>query len=201
MVIRSDKTKELYQMKKEPRTIDVPELQFIMVDGVGDPNGPMFQKAIEAIYGLSYTIKFDLKKAGVGPEYSVYPLEGLWWLSTGPKFDIGKKEDWVWTLMVAQPDHITEGQFITAKENVRKKKPDVPVDGCRWERFKEGLCAQILHIGPYASEPETMIRLDQYLEKNGYRRCGKHHEIYMSDPRRCRPENLKTLLRHPIRHV
>lgn len=190
--------KELYQLKKEPRIIDVPELQFIMVDGAGDPSGPMFQQAVEALYGISFTLKFDLKKAGIGPEYSVHPLEGLWWLRTGPEFDMGNKEDWVWTLMIVQPDHITEGQFIQAKEKMKSKKPEALVEECRWERFKEGPCAQILHVGSYASEPETMVRLDHFINEKGYRRCGKHHEIYMSDPRRCKPENLKTLLRRSI---
>lgn len=191
--------KELYGAKKKPQLLDVPSLNFVMIDGTGDPNhNERFQAAINILYGLSYTIKFDLKKAKVGPEYTVMPLEGLWWLKGGREFEMGERDEWIWTLMIAQPEHIMEEYYLAAKEKVIRKDPSLPVQESRFETFTEGRCAQILHIGSYATEPESIKIMHDFMTKEGLRQCGKHHEIYMSDPRRTSPEKLRTIIRHPV---
>lgn len=191
--------KELYGAKAKPQLVDVPSINFLMVDGEGDPNGSKsFEDALQLLYGLSYTIKFDLKKAKVGPEYSVMPLEGLWWAKAGPKFEIGERGDWIWTLMIAQPEHVTQEHVDAAKVKLRKKDPSAQVEMCRFEPFQEGKCVQMLHVGPYATEPETVKVMKAFMEEKGLQHRGKHHEIYMSDPRRTEQSKLKTILRHPV---
>jgi len=191
--------KELYGAKAKPQLVDVPKINFLMVDGEGDPdNNKSFEDALQLLYGLSYTIKFDLKKAKVGPEYTIMPLEGLWWAKKGPKFEIGTRGDWVWTLMIAQPDHVAQEHVDVAKGKLHKKDPSANVEICRFESFHEGKCVQMLHVGPYATEPETVKVMKAFMDENGLRQRGKHHEIYMSDPRRADPSKLKTILRHPV---
>jgi len=128
-------------------------------------------------------------------------LEGLWWSASG-KFDVENKGDWKWTMMIMQPDHITEGMFEQAREDFRQKKGDSQaLSQTRFEAFHEGFSVQIMHIGPYSEEPETIEKMHAFAEENGYALRGKHHEIYIGDPRRAKPENLKTVLRHPVENT
>jgi hypothetical protein len=196
--------KHLYQPSaKEVEVVDVPALQFVMADGAIEPNlapgtSPTFQQATEALYGISYTLKFMSKLDKVNPiDYTVMGLEALWWVEDG-KFDITQPDNWHWTAMILQPEHITPVMFTKGLEQLRRKKPNPALDKLRLETFQEGLCVQIMHIGPYAAEPATVARLETYATQNGYTFHRKHHEIYLGDPRRSAPEKLKTVLRHPI---
>jgi hypothetical protein len=188
--------KELYgASSKEPSLIEVPELQFLMVDGTGDPNQPgQFQDAIQALYSLSYGAKFMLKKEGV--EFRVSPLEGLWGSAGG--LNPNKKATWRWTAMIMQPAAVTPAVLEKVRADAMRKKPLPALSKVRLEAFREGLSAQIMHVGPYSAEAPTIVRLHEFIEKQGYRRAGKHHEIYLGDPRRSAPDRLKTLIRQPI---
>jgi len=189
---------------KKVEVVDVPLFQFAMVDGQIEPgrgpeDSPAFQEALEALYGISYTLKFASKLRKEDPlDYTVMALEGLWWVEGG-EFDITRPEGWRWMLMIMQPDHITPGMYEDALRQLRHKKGERPgFSRLRFEGFQEGLCVQIMHVGPYAEEPATIARMHAFAQENGYRLCGKHHEIYLGDPRRASPEKMKTVLRHPI---
>jgi hypothetical protein len=188
--------KELYgPSSKEPSLIDVPELQFFMVDGTGDPNQPgEFQDAIQALYSLSYSAKFMLKKEGI--EFKVSPLEGLWGSAGG--LDPNNKTAWRWTAMIMQPAAVTPSVLDKMRAEAMRKKPLPALPKVRLETFREGLSAQIMHVGPYSAEAPTIARLHEFIQKQGYRLTGKHHEIYLGDPRRSAPERLKTVIRQPI---
>jgi len=197
--------RQLYQPGGEPVLVDVPALPFIMVDGAGDPNNNKdFETAVELLYGLSYTIKMS-KKSGTQPEgyfdFVVPPLEGLWWVTDG-HFSLTERGNWLWTLMIRQPDFVTESVFHAARAALGKKKPALPSNRLRFEAYREGLCIQALHVGPYATEPETMLKIEDLMARlNLMSRLdsdGKHHEIYLSDPRKGDPAAMKTILRHPV---
>lgn len=196
--------KDFYMPKSKPSLIDVPAMNFIMIDGKGDPNGEEYQKAVSALYALTFTIKMS-KMNGNQPEgyfeYVVPPLEGLWWCSDG-KFDFDRRDNWLWTSMIRQPEFVAEDVFKWAVSECSKKKPDIDVSRARFESFSEGLCVQLMHIGPYADEPESMEKINSFIDENGLidevGNIRKHHEIYLSDPRRTTPEKLKTVLRHPV---
>lgn len=204
--------KYLYQPSaKKPVILQVPKLQFAMIDGAiekgGEPGtSPAFREAMMALYGLSYTLKFTSKLRKKNPiNYPVMALEGLWWVEDG-KFDITVKDNWFYTVIMLQPDHITQEMFEEARGQVRKKRGDNPaLSKARLQNFEEGLCVQMTHIGPYATEPSTIEIMRRLAADNGYRDRvgpnGKHHEIYMSDPRRVSPEKLKTVLRHPLEKI
>jgi len=184
---------------REAEIVRVPALKFAMVDGRGDPNGsPAFQDAVQALYGVSYTLKFSMKMAGVA-DWTVLPLEGLWWADGDAEFHLERKDDWCWTLLIAQPGFVKKKDVTAAIGHVARKKPSAALEQLRLERFAEGLSAQILHVGPYAEEAPTIARLEAFAHQNGYRFSGRHHEIYMSDPRRCAPDRLKTVIRHPVK--
>jgi hypothetical protein len=184
--------------------VDVPSFQFTMIDGAIEPSqspstSPSFQQAMEALYGISYTLKFASKKRSEDPiDYTVMALEGLWWVENG-QFDITQPGNWRWTAMIMQPDHISHEMFQDARVQLEKKKPNPALELLRLETFHEGPCVQILHIGPYAEEMATIAKMDAFAEAHGYIMHGKHHEIYIGDPRRAAPDKLKTVLRHPIR--
>ncbi len=192
--------KHLYNPSaREVSVVDVPPMNFLMVDGAGDPNVSLeYQQAMEALFSLSYTLKFTVKKSA-GVNYVVMPLEGLWWTDDPDQFSMTNKDAWKWTAMIMQPEHVTPGLFEEALAEVRQKKNLPALDKVRFETYHEGLSVQIMHIGPYDAEEPTIARLHRFIRDNGYEPNGKHHEIYLSDPRRTAPEKLKTVLRQPIR--
>jgi hypothetical protein len=192
--------KHLYSPKPgKPELVDVPKMQFAMVDGQGDPNTALeFQDAIGALYSTVYGLKFSRKKAGLEPDYTIGALEGLWWNITGEKYGIGKKEDWHWTVMIWLPDEITKAEFNNFINELKVKKPNPALDKIRLEFFEEGPCVQIMHIGPYDTESKSIKLMHDFALAQGYSQSGKHHEIYLSDPRRVAPEKNRTIVRHPV---
>jgi len=192
--------KPLYTASARPVLLDVPELSYLMIDGAGDPNGSQaFEEAMGALYGTAYTLKFTLKKGAENPlDFAVMPPEGLWWSEGMGAFRMGERADWLWTLMIALPDCITPDDFAAAVAAVRARKNPPGLGRLRLERLHEGLCAQIMHLGPYADEGPTIERLHAFIAEQGHTLRGKHHEIYFSDPRRCAPEKMKTILRQPV---
>lgn len=193
--------KHLYApSKKSFAMLEVPKMNFLMIDGKGNPNtASAFMEAIEALYSVSYTLKFMIKRAAGGIDYAVMPLEGLWWAEDMQAFINRNEDDWLWTLMIMQPEMISYDLVQQAFNTVQAKKNTPALAKIRFEAFKEGPCAQILYIGSYADEGPTIQAMHEYIEENGCERTGKHHEIYLSDPRRTAPEKLKTILRQPVR--
>jgi hypothetical protein len=194
--------RHLYQPPAtEIMTVDVPPLTYLMVDGEGDPNtSPAFTQAIEALYSLSYTLKFSLKRSPTPLDYGVMPLEGLWWADDPGEFHRKDKSSWKWTAMILQPDVIDSRQVETALDGVRKKRRNlVAIDRVRLETLAEGSAAQILYVGPFADEGPTIQRIHEFIHEAGKELCGKHHEIYLSDPRRTAPEKLRTIIRQPMK--
>jgi hypothetical protein len=183
---------------KEPALVEVPELQYLMIDGQGDPNSaPAYAAAVETLYALAYALKFMVKREQ-GVDYGVMPLEGLWWGQGIDWHDAGQRADWQWTMLIMQPEHVTAALFEQALAPTRKKKPGLALDRARLERYDEGRAAQILHIGPYAIEGPTVARLHAFIEQQGHALRGKHHEIYLGDPRKTAPEKLRTVIRQPV---
>lgn len=193
--------KELYSPSaKTVSEVTVPPMQFIKLDGAGDPN-PQLETVMGTLFALAYTLKFALKK-NVGVDYAVMPSEGLWWVDgdAAPSFDtLGDRTRWRWTLMVRQPDAVTAGMFAEAVESVRKKKNPANLDAVRFEPHEDGLAAQVLHLGPYSEEQPTIERLHAHIIESGRELHGLHHEIYLSDPTRTAPGKLKTIIRQPMR--
>ncbi|MCC6487850.1 MAG: GyrI-like domain-containing protein [Candidatus Hydrogenedentes bacterium] len=184
---------------KKVSLVDVPEQGFLMIDGHGNPNTePRFRDAVEALYGLSYTLKFEIKLSAPEQDYKVMPLEALWWMADGSPFDMNDKKQWCWTLLIGQPDVVTPARVERAREDLKKRRSSPLIDEVRYERWKEGLAAQVLHVGPYDAEGPTLDLLHAFIGEHGKRPRGKHHEIYLSDPRRCAPDKLKTILRNPV---
>jgi hypothetical protein len=178
--------------------VDVPNMNFLMVDGQGDPNkSPEFQQNTEALYTLAYTIKFALKPAGV--EFVVPPAEGLWWMEDMSEFSLASKDRWDWTLMMVQPEAVTLQLLDNARQQALRKKALPALEKVRLEAYREGLSVQIMYYGAYADEGPTIARMHDFIRDEGYVPNGKHHEIYMGDPRRTPPEKLKTIIRQPVR--
>lgn len=192
--------KHLYHASAKAITeVDVPLFRFLMIDGQGDPNtSPEYAAAIEALYSVAYTAKFMMKKAPQPLDYAVMPLEGLWWADDLSAFATGNRAEWKWTMMIMQPAFVPEGVIDAAISEVRAKKALSAIDRVRLEAFTEGRCAQVLHIGPYAAEGPTIERLHAYIGARAHR-TGRHHEIYLSDPRRSDPRKWRTILRQPMR--
>jgi hypothetical protein len=196
--------KPLYEGKVDAIVaVDVPPLTYLMVNGEGDPNtSKAFQDAVEALYSLSYTLKFTLKKSPRAIDYGVMPLEGLWWADDPQDFGWAghqaDKSKWKWTAMIAQPEFITKAQVDAAMEEVRKKKNPAALGKVRFETLTEGPSAQVLYVGPFADEGPTIQRMHDFIHAAGKELRGKHHEIYLSDPRRTAPDKLKTILRQPM---
>jgi hypothetical protein len=188
---------------KKVELVEVPNFKFAMVDGEIEPGAspgtsPAYQQALEALYGISYTLKFMSKRREENPiDYTVMALEGLWWVEDG-QFDITRPENWRWTAMMLQPDHITAEMYQEALKQLQEKKENPTISKLRFESFHEGQSMQIMHIGPYSEEPRTIEKMSAFARANGYGLRGKHHEIYLGDPRRTKPERLKTILRHPV---
>jgi len=190
--------KHLYNPSKEIALVDVPEMNFLMIDGAGDPNTSQdYKDAIEALYAVSYTLKFMVKKEKA-VDYVVMPLEGLWWTEPMSQFTMENKDMWQWTAMIMQPEYVTEELFNRAVEQVQIKKNLPSLSKIKFKSLYEGLSTQLMYIGPYSAEGPTIEKLHNFIEENGYELRGKHHEIYLSDPRRSAPEKLKTVIRQPV---
>ena len=183
---------------KKVEIVDVPQMNFLMIDGEGDPNtSKAFGDAIEALYPISYTLKF-MVKGKMCIDYGVLPLEALWWADDMSAFSTGNKDAWKWTVMVMQPEFIVASMVEQATEAVRGKKNPVSLPLVRFEPFKEGKAAQTLHVGPFSEEGPTIEKVHSFIENSGNRRAGKHHEIYLSDIRRAAPGKWKTIVRQPM---
>ncbi len=196
--------KHLYRPSAKAFTVvDVPPMQYLMADGHGDPNtAPAYQKAVEALYAVAYKLKF-MSKRQLGKDYVVPPLEGLWWAEDMDAFTVDRdKSAWDWTMMIMQPTWITPEMFAEALRQVEAAKGLPALPRLRLEAYHEGLSVQILHLGPYDDEGPVLQRMHaEFLPQSGYEMAGKHHEIYMSDPRKVAPEKLRTVLRQPVRRV
>ena len=192
--------KSLYKPSaKKVDIVEVPQMNFLMIDGEGDPNtSQSFQDAVDVLYPLSYTLKFMVKRGGMEIDYGVLPLEGLWWANDMSSFSVENKQNWKWTLMIMQPEFISKEMVDKATEEVRKKKNPVALPSVRFESFAEGKAAQIMHIGPFSEEGPAVEKVHSFIEENGSQRIGKHHEIYLSDIRRAAPEKWETIIRQPI---
>lgn len=192
--------KELYNPKASAFTlVKVPKLHYLMVDGHGDPNKVIeYQEAVEALFSVSYTLKFHSKNE-LGKDYVVPPLEGLWWSDDFDDFRSRRKNKWSWTMMIMVPDWLGKKEFKEAVSAVRSKKPAIKVERLRLESLNEGLSVQIMHIGSYDDETPTLLKLhDEWLPANGLKERLKHHEIYIGDPRKTPAAKLKTVLRQPV---
>ncbi len=194
------KLKHLYKPSaKKVDIVEVPQMNFLMVDGEGDPNtSQSFSDAIGALFPLAYTLKFMVKKGEMDIDYGVLPLETLWWADDMSAFTTGNKDAWKWTIMIMQPEFITQEMVKEATEEVERKKKPVSLPLVRFETFMESKSAQTLHIGPFSEEGPTIERVHLFIENSGSRRIGKHHEIYLSDIRRAAPEKWKTIVRQPM---
>lgn len=200
-----DLRKELKQLynppAKEVALVEVPDMAYLMVDGSGNPNTAQeYQDALNTLYNVSYTLKFLIKKE-LSIDYPVMALEGLWWTNNMLEFSMDNKDIWHWTSMIMQPECVTAELVARVCEELRQKKDLPALSKLRIERFHEGLSAQIMHIGPYAAEKPTIEKLHAYIKEHGYEFNGKHHEIYLSDPRRAAPEKMKTVVRQPVKRV
>jgi len=188
-----------YPSTLDVSVVDLPEMKFLMIDGQGDPNTSQeYQDAMETLFPVSYKTKFTSKQEK-SQDYVVMPLEGLWWVENMEEFSIADKSSWKWTVMIRQPDFINETLINKAIEELEKKKNLPSLSKLRFETFKEGKTVQIMHIGPYGeAEAPAVNKLHEYIESEGYQLRGKHHEIYISDMRRTKPEKLRTVIRQPF---
>ncbi|MHA1912847.1 MAG: GyrI-like domain-containing protein [Promethearchaeota archaeon] len=195
--------KELYQpSSKEVVVIEVPEMQFLMIDGMGSPGDSQeYLDALAALYPIAFKTKF-LSKAK-GKDYVVPPLEGLWWAEDMKDFTEGNRDKWKWTMMIMMPDWITQDMISESVALNKEKKPELSnlFAKLRLEKYEEGKAAQIMHIGPYSEEGPTVQRVHDFITKEGGSFDGhknKHHEIYLSDPRKANPATMKTVIRQPF---
>lgn len=189
-----------YPSTKEVSVVDLPELKFLMIDGQGDPNtSKEYQDAMETIFPVSYKTKFTSKKEK-SQDYVVMPLEGLWWADNMEEFSMDDRSSWKWIVMIRQPDFITQTIVNKAITELEKKKNLPALSKLRFESFHEGKAVQIMHIGPYGeAEAPAVGKLHDFIENEGFKLKGKHHEIYISDMRRTKPEKLKTVIRQPFK--
>lgn len=191
--------KHLYQASaREVVSVTVPPLRFLMMDGAGDPNTtPAYAEAVEALFSVSFTAKFMVKRGPLALDYKVMPLEGLWWADDPSAFTSNDRAKWKWTMMILQPDFVPAEVIDAARAEVKRKKALPAVERLRLETFHEGPCAQILHVGPFTAEGPTIQRVHDYITARGAL-AGKHHEIYLSDIRRAEPARWKTIIRQPM---
>jgi hypothetical protein len=191
---------DLYRASaREPVLVEVPEIAFLMIDGVGDPNTSHgYAQALEALYSVSYGTRSAVKRGPEGIDYKVPPLEGLWWSEDMEDFRRGRRDAWRWTMMIPQPPVVTALLIDQAVAEAGRKKDLPALTKLRFERFEEGLCAQVMHIGSYSDERPTIERLHAFIIQRDFIRRGKHHEIYLGDPRRAAPQRLRTIIRQPV---
>lgn len=194
------KLKHLYLPPKDKVVqVDVPTMNYFMIDGEGDPNtAQSYRDALEVLYPLSYTVKFMIKKGPRAIDYGVMPLEGLWWADDMSSFSVDDKSNWKWTLMIMQPSYIKKAMVDTAISEVKRKKNPVALSKVRFETFHEGKAAQIMHVGPFSEEGPTIEKVHNFIDECGQKRSGKHHEIYLSDIRKADPKKWKTVIRQPM---
>lgn len=193
--------KEFYSGRiSQPTTVIVPKMNFLMVDGHGDPNTSQeYIDAIQALYPVAYTIKF-LCKNKYGQDFGVMPLEGLWWAEDMAEFSTDDKSNWLWTMMIMQPEIVDETKFSEAVNLVKQRKEPASLDKVRFESYDEGRAAQVMYIGPYSDEGPTIMKLHEFIQNQGGALTNTnkhHHEIYLGDPRRTAPDKLKTIIRQP----
>jgi hypothetical protein len=190
--------KHLYNpTAKAVTVVDVPEFRFLRVSGAGGPNAA-YEEAVQALYTLAYTLKFMVKMGRLAVDYPVMPLESLWWTDGRGEFHLDDRDNWKWTAMIMQPDLVNEALLKEAREQAEKKKPDVKVGAVELARMREGRAAQVMHIGPYSAEGPTIAAVHRFIAEQGGKPTGKHHEIYLGDPRRTAPHRLKTVIRQPF---
>jgi hypothetical protein len=199
---KTDFKRELpcYSAKRDsPQIVDVPDLQYLMIDGHGDPNTPPYEAAVSALYPVAYALKFASKK-DLERDYVVMPLEGLWWADDMDSFTAARnKAEWYRTLMIMAPDWVTAEMFSSAVEKVGSKQRPERLEAVRLESLSERRCVQALHIGAYDDEAELLRHMhEQFIPEHGFSMVGKHHETYLSDPRRGDPTKMRTILRQPV---
>jgi hypothetical protein len=179
---------------KNVTIVDVPAFNYLMINGAGDPNiSPEYVAAVNALYSVAYTLKFMIKKSDKPIDYTVMALEGLWWSDDMTSFTALRKDNWKWTMMIMQPEFVTQEWVNDA---IAEAMPALPK--LRYAKYEEGLCAQIMHLGPYADEGPKITKVNTFISENGYRTNGKHHEIYLNDPRKTAPARMKTIISQPI---
>lgn len=200
MTTKLDLTKEYktyYTAKTGPEVVEFAEIPFLTIEGKGEPGGKEFTTKVEALYPLAYSVKNICKKQG--KDFGVPKLEGLWWVeSDRPALEV-PREEWQWKLLIRMPDFVTSEMVEKAKEEVFKKKGIELIKEIEFEKMKEGKCVQILHIGPYSTEPESLAKMKKLMEEENLVKNGLHHEIYLSGPRRVPEEKWKTILRQPVK--
>lgn len=192
--------KHLYQPPKdEVVLVDVPVMNYLLIDGEGDPNtARSYREALEVLYPLSYTLKFMVKKGSQAIDYAVMPLEGLWWADDMSTFNVGDKSNWKWTLMIMQPGYVEKAMVDVAIAEVKRKKNPAALPRVRFDAFADARAAQIMHVGPFSEEGPTVARVHNFINELGGKLSGKHHEIYLSDIRRADPKKWKTVIRQPM---
>lgn len=193
--------KYLYQPSAQTAVpVDVPTMNYLMIDGEGDPNNSQaYAEAVEWLFAVSYTLKFMIKKSVLAIDYGVMPLEGLWWADDMSTFSTADKSNWKWTMMMMQPAFVTPELLERAMADVQKKKKLAVLPALRLEAFTEGLCAQIMHVGPFSAEGPTIEKVHNFIKATGHQRTGKHHEIYLSDIRKADPQKWRTIIRQPMK--
>ena len=193
--------KECYDIKtKTCKIVQVPTIRYLMIDGFGDPNdSAVFESRVGALYSVAYKLKFSQKKSG--NDFKVMPLEGLWWVENLSQLDMKKRDNWLWTLMIAVPQSVATIDFQKVVDELKTKKKELPILQTRMADYDEGSAAQLLHIGAYADESPNIDKLHRFVEEKGTRLTGKHHEIYMTSVNKEHPEKMRTILRHPVEKV
>jgi len=186
-----------YTAKTTPEIVEIEEGKFLTIEGKGAPGGDEFQAKVSALYSLAYGIKMLMKKEG--KDFTVAKLEGLWWVDSDKPYYEVPREEWCWKLLIRQPEFITSEIIEKARQEVIKKKKLELLNEVNFEKMKEGKCVQILHVGPYSTEPESLEKMYNLMKEKGLVYNGFHHEIYISDPRKVAPEKMKTILRQPVK--
>jgi hypothetical protein len=189
--------KDEYVTPKKPQLVQTKPARYLTILGSGEPGGETFQAAVGALYGTAYTLKFSMKAAG--KDYKVAPLEGLWWGGEGESGLPETPSDWKWKLIIRTPDFVQPSDLEQAVDAMLAKGKDPLARQVQLETIDEGLVVQMLHVGSYASEPQSITAMQQFAAEQGYSFHGRHHEIYLSDPNRVPPERLRTILRFPVR--
>ena len=193
--------KDFYKAGPEPRLLTLPPLLYLCIDGRGDPNhSPDFGAAMQALYSLAYGLKFAVKKQNPALDFGVMSLEALWWAEDMAAFSLERRDEWLWRAVILQPDFITPAHLDEVRADALKKKPVIAAELQKafLLTVEEGACAQILHTGPYSAEGPSVAALHAFIDAQGLRKRGKHHEIYLSDPRRSEPERMQTIIRQPV---